>query len=215
MSNGFVILLKKLLAKILETIKNTSVNLPNIITMSRIPMMFLIGIFFYSSFCGAKLLAFILYVLAGITDWLDGYIARKCEQVSDFGKLMDALNDKIFTIGMFIILAGKDLIPLWGIFCVLLIVCREFFITGLRILMAKVGKVMEAEKLGKIKTVLQIVVVGSFFLIEMLKDEIPWCPEELIGFLTIVNYINFVAATILTTYSGYNYLRKYRQYLSI
>jgi len=208
-------ILEKVACKNLWVNKNACVSLPNIITMSRIPMMFLIGFFFYSSFWGAKILAFILYVLAGVTDWLDGYIARKYEQVSDFGKLMDALNDKIFTIGMFLILAGKGLIPLWGIFCVLLIVCREFFITGLRILMAKTGKVLEAEKLGKVKTVLQIVVIGSFFLIEMLKDEVSACPKALIGFLIIVNYINFVVATLLTTYSGYNYLKKYHQCLLI
>ncbi len=189
-------------------------TLPNVISMLRIPMMFLIGVFFYNSFTGAKMLAFILYVLAGITDWLDGYVARKYKQVSDFGKLIDALNDKIFTISMFVILAGKGLIPVWGIFCILFIICREFFITGLRILVAKTGQVLAAEKMGKVKTVLQIVVVGSFFLIEMLKtDGNAWCSRSFICFLVVVNYVNFIITTVLTTYSGYNYLKKYRQYL--
>ena len=78
-------------------------NLPNVITMSRIPMLFCIGLFFYASFPFSKTLAFILYVIAGITDWLDGYIARKYDQISDLGKLMDALNDKIFTVGIFLL----------------------------------------------------------------------------------------------------------------
>lgn len=194
--------------------KIDGVNLPNIITMSRIPMIFIIGCLFYSSFPGAKTCAFCLYVFAGVTDWLDGYIARRYNQVSDFGKLMDALNDKIFTVCMFIILVGKSLIPIWGIFCILLIICREFFITGLRMMMVKTGRVMAAEKLGKIKTVLQIVVIGSFFLIEMLRvDAAGWWPVGGLVVLSVINSINFVVATMLTTYSGYCYLKKYYQYL--
>ena len=189
-------------------------NLPNIITMSRIPMIFLIGILFYANFTLSKTLAFVLYVVAGITDWLDGYIARKYHQISDLGKLIDALNDKIFAISIFIILAGKNLIPSWGIFCILIIICREFFITGLRTIIAKSGVVMAAEKLGKIKTVLQIVVLGSFLLIEMLKvDASSWCPQSFTTFLTYINYTNFLLMTGLTAYSGYNYLKKYHKYL--
>ena len=167
--------------------------------MSRIPMIFLIGILFYANFTLSKTLAFVLYVVAGITDWLDGYIARKYHQIS---------------VSIFIILAGKNLIPNWGIFCILIIICREFFITGLRTLIAKSGVVMAAEKLGKIKTVLQIVVLGSFFLIEMLKiDAKSWCPEGFTNFLTYINYTNFLLMTGLTAYSGYNYLKKYHKYL--
>jgi len=204
----------KILAKVKIVAKMVSVNLPNIITMSRIPMLFLIGGLFYASWPGAKTLAFILYVLAGITDWLDGYLARKYHQISDFGKLMDALNDKIFTVSIFLILAGKNLIPTWGIFCAIIIVCREFFITGLRTLIAASGTVMAAEKLGKIKTVLQIVLLGSFFLIEMLRiDGQSWCPNGLIIALTYINYTNFILTTLLTAYSGISYLIKYHRYL--
>lgn len=191
-----------------------SVSLPNVITMSRIPMLFIIGVLFYSTFPFARTLAFVLYVIAGISDWLDGYIARKYNQISDLGKLMDALNDKIFTVGIFMLLAGKNLIPVWGIFCALIIICREFSITGLRTLIAKSGVVMAAERLGKLKTILQIVVLGSFFLIEMLKvDAKAWCPSGFVNFLTYVNYTNFAVMTLLTAYSGYTYLRKYHKFL--
>lgn len=204
----------KFLAKVGIDERIFYVSLPNIVTMLRIPMLFLIGGLFYASWPGAKTLAFILYVLAGITDWLDGYLARKYHQISDFGKLMDALNDKIFTVSIFLILAGKSLIPIWGIFCAIIIVCREFFITGLRALIATSGKVMAAEKLGKIKTVLQIVLLGSFFLIEMLRiDGQNWCPDILISVLTYINYTNFILTTILTAYSGISYLIKYHHYL--
>lgn len=205
---------QKKLAKFLTSWENQLVNLPNIITMSRIPMLFLIGLFFYLSFPFSKTLAFILYVIAGVTDWLDGYIARKYNQISDLGKLIDALNDKIFTVGIFLLLAGKGLIPTWGIFCALIIICREFFITGLRTLIAKSGVVMAAERLGKLKTILQIVVLGSFFLIEMLRiDAVSWCPSRFVTFLVYVNFTNFALMTVLTAYSGYNYLKKYHKFL--
>ncbi len=184
-------------------------NLPNWITLARVPLLFVIGGLFYASFKGALSLAFVLYVFAGITDWLDGYLARKYHQISDLGKLLDALNDKIFTVGVFILLIGKNLIPLWGVFCVLLIMCREFLVTGLRIMAAKSGRIMAAENLGKVKTVLQIVVIGSFLLIEMLKVDCGFPSNWLCG-LTYLNYINFIIVTILTAYSGTNYLIKYR-----
>ncbi|MDR0647351.1 MAG: CDP-diacylglycerol--glycerol-3-phosphate 3-phosphatidyltransferase [Puniceicoccales bacterium] len=191
-------------------------NLPNWITLIRIPLLFVIGGFFYASFPGSITLAFIVYVLAGITDWLDGYLARKYNQTSELGKLLDALNDKIFTVGIFILLIGKHLVPLWGVFCVLLIVCREFLVTGLRIVAAKSGNILAAEKLGKIKTVLQIVVMGSFLLIEMLKiDGACWFPASWLVGLTYLNYVNLVITTGLTAYSGSSYLIKYRYLCSL
>ena len=196
-------------------INNKSVNVPNAITLARIPLIFAIGFFFYASFAGSKTLAFILYVLTGVTDWLDGWAARKFRQISDFGKLADALIDKIFIIGMFLLLAGKGLVPTWGIFCVLLIVCREFFIPGLRVMVAKNGTVLAAEKSGKLKTILQIVFTGAFFLIEMLRiDAVAWFPKEGIYLLTVINNVLFVTATFLTVHSGCHYWQRYHRSLS-
>ena len=81
------------LAEQASEINNKGVNVPNAITLARVPLIFAIGFFFYASFAGSKTLAFILYVLTGITDWLDGWAARKYHQISDFGKLADALID--------------------------------------------------------------------------------------------------------------------------
>ena len=203
------------LAERTSAVKNRSVNVPNAITLARIPLIFAIGFFFYASFTGAKTLAFILYVLTGITDWLDGWAARKYHQISDFGKLADALIDKIFIIGMFLLLAGKGLVPTWGIFCMLLIICREFFITGLRVMIAKNGTVLAAEKSGKLKTILQIVFTGAFFLIEMLRiDAAAWFPTEGLSVLTVINNILFVTATFLTVHSGWHYWQRYHRSLS-
>jgi CDP-diacylglycerol--glycerol-3-phosphate 3-phosphatidyltransferase len=73
-------------------------NLPNIITLSRIPVMFIIVGLMYCSFAGAATLAFLLFLLAAVGDWLDGYLARKQGIVTSFGKLMDALADKIMVL---------------------------------------------------------------------------------------------------------------------
>ena len=198
------------LAERAVAVKNKDVNLPNLITMARIPLIFVIGVLFYAPFVGAKTLAFILYVVTGVTDWLDGWVARKYHQISDFGKLMDALSDKIFVVSMFILLVGKGLVPNWGIFCILLIICREFFITGLRVMLAKNGTVMAAEKSGKVKTILQVVFTGAFFLIEMLRsDAAAWFPKDWLCILTNINNLLFVTATVLTIHSGCRYWRKY------
>lgn len=207
---------KKYLDKTSNTWNNSFVNLPNIITLIRIPFLFIIASLLFIPAKGALTIAFILYVLAGITDWLDGHIARKYNQISDLGKLLDALNDKIFTVGIFLLLIAKQLIPTWGVFCVLIIVCREFLITGLRIILAKTGTVMAAENLGKVKTVLQIVVMGSYLLIEMLRiDAANWFPSLGLSILSFINSILFIVATISTTYSGIRYFIKYRKFLEI
>ena len=186
----------------------------NCITLSRIPLTFVIGLFFYASFPGSKIWSFGLYVLTATTDWIDGWVARKYHQISDFGKLMDALNDKIFIIAMFILLSGKSLIPPWGIFCVMIIICREFFITGLRILLAKSGIIMAAAKMGKLKTILQFIVVGSYFFLAMVRaDGTPMWVQSYVSLLEGINTFNFVLATVLTLHSGFYYVHKYAAYL--
>lgn len=170
----------------------------------------------YASFCGAATIAFLLYVFAGVTDWLDGYIARRCNMISDLGKLLDALNDKIFTVGIFILLIGNNMVPTWVVFCVLIIVCREFLITGLRIIAAKEGNVLAAESLGKIKTVFQIIAMGAFLLIKMLSVDFEnWVPSWFTDFLYVVNLVILAFATIITAYSGFGYVSKYRHLLRL
>ena len=78
------------------------VNLPNLLTLSRIPILFGVVGFLYLPFSGASSLAFVLFIIGALTDWADGYYARKQGLVSNFGKLMDALTDKVFMVGLFI-----------------------------------------------------------------------------------------------------------------
>ncbi len=188
-------------------------NLPNLLTLSRIPLLFVISGLIYLEKPGAASLAFLLFVFAGLTDWLDGYIARKYNLISNFGKLMDALADKVIIVGMFIILLAIGMLPPWAIWCVLLIVSREFLVTGLRLVAAGKGVVLGAEATGKHKTVVQIVCISVLLLVPVLKNDIGsltgWKSGATVEFVELVGLILFVVATILTVFSGCRYLAKY------
>jgi CDP-diacylglycerol--glycerol-3-phosphate 3-phosphatidyltransferase len=111
--------------------------------------------------------ALLLFLLAGITDYADGEIARRLHMESDFGRLMDPLVDKIMMAAAFICLVPLRAIPAWA---ATVIVSREFLITGLRLLAASKGRVLSAEKLGKHKTAWQIVTAIFFLLMLSVRE---------------------------------------------
>ena len=119
-------------------------NLPNVITLTRIPLMFVIVWLMYCDRVGAASLAFVLFLAAAVGDWLDGYLARKKGLVSTFGKLMDALTDKIMVLGLVIGFVGivrqVGGSPVNGIpiSLALITLCREFLVTGLNVIFSVV-----------------------------------------------------------------------------
>ena len=140
-------------------------NVPNILTVSRIfaVLVFVVlATFAEKSFMSAqavmyvRLAAYILAILAGLTDLLDGYLARRYNIVSDFGALMDPLADKIFVTGTMLMAVEYRLMPAWIAVAVL---CREFMVTGLRTLAAKKQVVISADRWGKLKTAMQMVML--------------------------------------------------------
>lgn len=158
----------------------------------------------------AKTIGFLVYLVAALSDWLDGYIARRCDLVSTFGRFMDALTDKIFMIGLFISILVLGIMPQWTLFFVLIIMGREFFITGLRLVASSRGIVLGAERIGKIKTVMQTVTVGIFLLNQMMCSDWPFLPYWLDNFVYILALVSFVIAFILTVISGAYYIHRYR-----
>lgn len=185
-------------------------NLPNILTLSRIPMMFVIVWLMRESFTGAASMAFLLFVIAGITDWLDGFYARKLKLVSNFGILMDALTDKILMLGLMVGLVEQGMVQ---IFLVLLILGREFMITGLRLVAATKGVVMAAESAGKQKTVTQIIAVGGLLLAVVFRVDLyiaglPYA-LEISEWVEWIGRIFFWLCVVMTLYSGAKYFRKY------
>ena len=193
-------------------------NLPNLLTLSRIPLMLLIIALLYpeteSSFRWSKSLALFLFLFAALTDWLDGWLARKFGQVSDFGKFMDALADKVLTLGMFTSLLALRALPIWALFPILLILSRELLITGLRLVAAGKGKTLEAEKIGKLKTVIQLTCISlSLAKLSVESDFTSIMSQESLGLtldiLDLSTASTLILATLITVISGVVYLTKY------
>ena len=204
-------------------------QIPNILTAARLPAVFLIAIWTYWAGVWASA-ALALFIVAALTDIFDGWIARKLGAVSDFGRLMDALVDKIFIIGLLVALAATDCLPvkqwddqggeklqsnstaLLAAFGVVLILMREFLITGLRLVAAARGQVLEAEGLGKIKTFLQIIAIGH--LIGLRAYETHWklsalWPQR----WEIIIMSLFWLSVAITVVSGASYLIRHRRHL--
>lgn len=192
-------------------------SLPNVCTLSRVPLMFIIVALLYVEWTGSASLTFVLFVVAGVTDFLDGYLARKWNQVSNFGILMDAVTDKVLLLGIMIALVDQGRIPLLReplpVFLVLLIMGREFLITGIRLVAASKGVVVSADKGGKQKTVTQILAVGSLLLSAVVARDIdPFVAVDLTVLKEVFDYaglVLFIAATVFTLSSGIRYFRRY------
>lgn len=187
-------------------------NLPNLITLSRIPVMFIIVGLMFCEFTGAATLAFVLFLLAAVGDWLDGYIARKQGVVTSFGKLMDALADKIMVLGLVIGFVGLGLVPI--VLC-LITLCREFLVTGMRMVAATKGVIVAADGGGKSKTVTQLIALGFLLAAPMVaRDWAVWFHGDFLAFSLIVHKIGawvFLLGTLLAVWSGWRYIIRFRQ----
>ena len=185
-------------------------TLPNILTLSRIPLLFVIVALMFMDGRGLMTIAFGLFIFGSISDWLDGYLARKLNQITTFGKLMDALVDKVFVVGIFVgmLASPRPGMPDWSVFCVILIMSREFMITGLRLVAASKGLVLAAEKAGKYKTASQMIAIGALLASEALHDDFR-LPTNFVEIVYWTGIGFFVTATALTVVSGIIYMAKY------
>ncbi len=144
-------------------------KLPNLLTVSRLVLAAIMMAFLSFSFPYSKSLALIVFVLAGITDYFDGYLARNVYGVTSFGRLMDPLTDKVLVCAAFVSFVELQLIPAW---IVVLIISREFLVTGLRLLAANKGDVIPAGKWGKHKTVWQIIAIVTLLLGSAIREDV-------------------------------------------
>ena len=171
-------------------------TVPNWLTFGRILSLPLIIILASFPGRGFGIAAAVVFSLAAITDFLDGFIARKTGQVSEFGKLIDPIADKIIVAAAFIMLVHLGRAPAW---IVALIISREFAISGLRAYAGTKGIVIEARFMGKTKTTLQILAI-----ICLLVNFNLW------GFPFVeAGWILLIAAFAATMWSGYEYFRDY------
>jgi len=194
-------------------------NLPNLLTISRVPLMFMVVGLMYAEFPFAATFAFWLYIAAALTDWLDGKIARERGEVSAFGRFMDSVIDKVMVIGLMIALVndsanfmGHDITAMVLLLCIL---CREFAVSGLRAAVAVKGHVVEADTGGKVKTFVQLNAIGWLIGARMLGQDSQFVGDDrhLVTVVRLIGIGLFALSAVLTITSGVSYFRRYGKVL--
>lgn len=187
-------------------------NLPNKITFSRVLLIPVFIIFMLADFgmgtttfggvtmMNEQIIGAFIFIIASITDWLDGYLARKHNLVTNMGKFLDPLADKLLVTAAFILLVEMNLAVAW---IVIVIISREFAVTGLRLILAGGGEVVAANSLGKIKTVTQILAIVILLFQNAFFIEMNFPAGQVMLYL----------ALFFTVWSGVDYFYKNRHVL--
>lgn len=180
-------------------------NLANKVTLSRIILVpiFILALILqikYQNINISSYLAAIIFILAASTDGLDGYIARKKMQITNFGKFLDPLADKLLITAALIWLVEKHEISSW---VAIIIISREFIVTGIRLVAANEGIVISASIWGKLKTITQIIAIVA----TLIHDLEPF--KQI--FVVPIHTFTMGLAVIITIYSGFDYIYKNRE----
>ncbi len=199
-----------------------NISLPNKITISRLLMIPFIAVLLapypqeiFTVGAGiAYVASFVLFIIASVSDIIDGYLARKYDLISNFGKLFDPLADKILTSTVFVIFAAFQLI---SPFIVILILAREFLITGFRSVAAMQNVALSATSWGKHKTIWQIILIINIYCLLIIKEF--YRGEYLRGMFWVhlqtglhyLFYFNCVVVIFLTVYSSWEYMYSNRK----
>ncbi len=174
-------------------------NFPNILTIFRIVLAPVIAILIWKETSNTQLIiAFLLFLVAGITDWLDGYLARKLEVQSHLGRILDPIADKVLVACVLLAIASHHARDLLFITPTLIIFLREFIISGFREYMSKQGVVINVSSLSKWKTTIQILSIGLIILAMIFSYY---------SILVFASIILYWLAAIITIKTGYDYLR--------
>jgi CDP-diacylglycerol---glycerol-3-phosphate 3-phosphatidyltransferase len=188
-------------------------NWANRITLSRLALTVLFVVALNSSWQYARTSALVIFLVAGLTDFIDGEIARRYGVMTNFGKLMDPLVDKIMMAAAFISLVPLKAVPAWAATTV---VARDFLITGLRLMASAKGRVLPAERLGKQKTSWQIITV-IFFLALFSAAELRFADAGSAWWAHAWNQAGPILVWItvaLTIYSGFGYAWRHRELIA-
>ena len=160
----------------------------NKITIFRVVLIPVFLVLMYLRFPGHMYWAFGVFVLASLSDFVDGYIARHYNQVTDFGKFMDPLADKLLVVSAMLMFVEQHQMPAWAL---LLVVAREFAVTGLRLIAVEQSRVIAAARSGKIKTGCTMVGLGTILVF---GQQYP-----------VVNLVCYILIIVTTVYSGVEY----------
>ena len=170
-------------------------NTANKLTLFRIALIPVFLIVLYLDFAISNYVAMALFIIACLTDIADGYIARHRAQVTDFGKFLDPLADKVLVVAAMLWFVERGVMPAW---VALIVIIREFMVTALRLIAVDGGRVIAAGILGKIKTAVTMVALSAMFL-----PLLPW-----------MIYVCLVAITVTTIVSGVEYFVRNKDIIS-
>lgn len=177
-------------------------NLPNKITFIRVLLVPVFILMFYINIPHNQLYAGIIFIIAALTDTLDGYLARKYSLVTNLGKFIDPLADKLLVSAALILLVEVGTIPAW---VVIIIIAREFTITGFRIIAASEGVTIAASSLGKFKTITQLIAIILLLFNNMFFEQFNIPMDQIFLYISL-------AFTVL---SGFDYIYKNRNTLNL
>ena len=175
-------------------------NLPNKLTLAR---MIAVPFFIAAFMLDYNIVALVLFIAASVTDYFDGKIARERGLVTNFGKIMDPLADKILVYSALCLFLEDGIIAGWMF---ILILAREFIVAGMRTVSASEGKVLAAGMSGKIKTVLQMIAV-CLIMLGLAVESVPQ--------ILLAGKIVFYASLVMTVYSGAEYVIKNKEVFSM
>ncbi|MGN6570828.1 MAG: CDP-diacylglycerol--glycerol-3-phosphate 3-phosphatidyltransferase [Pseudolabrys sp.] len=185
-------------------------SLPNILTYGRIAAVpVVVGLLFWQSIFEGPLwlrwVALAVFIVAGVTDFLDGYFARIWGQQSSLGRMLDPIADKLLVASCLLMLAADETIRGWTLFAAVIILCREILVSGLREYLAELRVSVPVTRLAKWKTSAQMVAVGFLVAGEAGDQVIPVVSEVGIWLLWL--------SAMLTLYTGYDYMRAGLRYM--
>lgn len=181
-----------------------NMNWPNRLSILRIMLVPVCVLLLHFENIPCRIAALCVFSIAAATDFVDGWMARKYNLVTNFGKFIDPVADKLLVLSTLIALCGIDKIPAWV--CIV-ILFRELAVDGLRLVAVEQGKVIAAGKLGKIKTVTQIVAIIYFLVFG--------CKFGDAGFFGFVGTLAVIAAAVMTLWSGVDYFVRNRSVLGM
>ncbi|MGN0824014.1 MAG: CDP-diacylglycerol--glycerol-3-phosphate 3-phosphatidyltransferase [Candidatus Coproplasma sp.] len=203
-------------SKFLKFVRGKGImNLPNQLTILRVLLIPLFVVFFYVQFTGHFFVALAVFAIASFTDYLDGHLARKYKLITNLGKFLDPVADKILVSSAMILMLTVPAFftaytGSWALICagccVALILARELMVSGFRMVAADAGIVIAADKIGKVKTVSQMV---SLILLLVWAGFFEFYPTAVVS--KVFNFAGlgfFALATLLTVISGVNYIIK-------
>ncbi len=174
-------------------------QIPNLLTLSRIALLPVIFVLFFAPIPGARWMALAIYCLASITDFFDGFLARKYNVQSSFGAMLDPIADKLIIATILLLVVADGTLPSVHLPAIVIILCRELLVSGMREYLAQLRISLPVSKLAKIKTAFQLIAIG--FLVLGPSGDIIFRHTVFFGSILLWG------AAILTLITGYDYWR--------